>query len=117
MKYCLYKKISTLNIYVLIFIFISACSQNKIASLEDDLSINERKEVLLQKTILIKEMAKASIKLQKITWPILKRNKEQCLKTKSYSYGILYAYIKDLPSEDKQIFHDLYNSSIKKKIL
>ena len=45
---------------------------------------------------------------------ILKKNKEQCLKTKSYSYGVLYAYIKDLPSEDIQIFHDLYNSSIKK---
>ena len=114
MRYCLYKKIITLNFYVLILIVLSACSQNKISNLEDDLSINERKEILLQKSILIKEMAKASIKLQKITWPILKKNKEQCLKTKSYSYGVLYAYIKDVPSEDVQIFHDLYNSSIKK---
>jgi hypothetical protein len=114
MKYYLYKKISILNFYVLILILLSACAQNKISNLEDDLSINERKEVLLQKKILIEEMAKASIKLQKIAWPILKKNREQCLKTKAYSYGILYAYIKDLPSEDIQIFHDLYNSSIKK---
>ncbi|MDA9559001.1 M48 family metallopeptidase [Alphaproteobacteria bacterium] len=114
MKYSLYKKIRFLNFNVLILIIFSACSQNKISNLEDDISIDEREEILLQKTILIKEMAKASIKLQKITWPILKKNKAQCLKTKSYSYGVLYAYIKDLPSEDIQIFHDLYNSSIKK---
>jgi len=114
MKYYLYKKISALTFCLLVLILLIACSQNRISNLENDLRINERKEILLQKTILIKEMAKASVRLQKITWPILKKNQKKCLETKSYSYGILYASIDDLPSEDKQIFHNLYNSTIKK---
>ena len=115
MKPYLIKLINSLLLLLFISIFLMSCNQNKTYHLENNLSKNEKKEILLQKKILIEEMAKASIVLQKITWPILKRNKKECLKTKAYSYGILYAFINDLPSEDKQIFHDLYNSSIKRE--
>ena len=114
MNFYLYKEIGVIKLAFFLLIFFTSCSQNKLSNLDIDLSVNEQKEILLQKKILIKEMAQASIRLQRITWPILKKNKQQCLKTKSYSYGILYASIKDLPSEDKQIFHDLYNRSIKR---
>ena len=114
MNFYINKKIIIFKLSLFILIFLTSCSKNSLYELGNDLDLNEKKEILLQKKILIKEMAKASIRLQKITWPILKKNKKQCLQTKSYSYGVLYASIYDLPSEDKEIFHDLYNSSIEK---
>ncbi len=107
------------NIQFLVFsfalAFLSNCTTNSIKKIEYQINEKEKKEILLQKKILITEMASASVKLHKITWPILKNNYEKCKKTKSYSYGILFASIEDLPKEDHTIFFNLYNESVEKK--
>ena len=48
-------------------------------------------------------MAKASIRIHKITWPILLA-KQKCKDNKKKSYGSLFADVNDLPEEDKKIF-------------
>ena len=53
-------------------------------------------------------MVEASIKIHKITWPILLSNKEKCKNNKIHSYGSLFADIKDLPEEDHKIFLEQY---------
>ena len=106
------------KIYILIFItftlFIS-CTTNKNIGYDTEINKAEKKEILLQKKILITEMAKASIRIHKITWPILLANKEKCKKNKSKSYGSLFADINDLPEEDKNLFFTLFNNNIDNK--
>ena len=93
--------------YIFIFLTITllvSCSTNVNNSYNTELSIAEEKEILVQKKILINEMAKASIKIHKITWPILLANKQKCKDNKKKSYGSLFADVNDLPEEDKKIF-------------
>ena len=103
-----------------IFIFFSftlliSCSTNVNKSYDKGMSIAEKKEIFVQKKILINEMAKASIKVHKIAWPILLANKKKCKDNKKKSYGALFADVNDLPGEDKQIFLTLFNNSIDPK--
>ena len=92
--------------------FLVSCSANVNKSYNTEVSIAEEKEILVQKKILINEMAKASIKIHKITWPILLANKQKCKDNKKKSYGSLFADVNDLPKEDKKIFLTLFNSNI-----
>ena len=106
------------KIYIFIFVTLVlsvSCSTNKNIAYKDEISLAEEKEILVQKKILINEMAKASIKIHKITWPILLANKEKCKKNKNKSYGNLFADIHDLPEEDKEIFLTLFNNKIDPK--
>ena len=69
------------KIYIFIFFtftLLVSCSSNVNKSYNTEISIAEEKEILVQKKILINEMAKASIKIHKITWPILLANKQKC---------------------------------------
>ena len=95
------------KIYIFIFLkltFLVSCSTNVNKSYNTEISIAEEKEILVQKKILINEMAKASIKVHKITWPILLANKKKCKDNKTKSYGTLFADVDDLQVEDEQIF-------------
>ncbi len=68
------------KIYIFIFLkftFLVSCSTNVNKSYNTEISIAEEKKYLSKK-ILINEMAKASIKIHKITWPILLANKQKC---------------------------------------
>ena len=106
------------KIYIFIFLtftLLVSCSTNVNKSYEKEISLAEKKEILVQKKILINEMAKASIKIHKITWPILLANKKKCKNNKKKSYGTLFADVDDLPKEDKQIFLTLFNNSIDPK--
>ena len=47
-------------------------------------------------------MAKASIKIHKITWPILLANKQKCKIIKNLT--VVFADVNDLPEEDKKYF-------------
>ena len=99
----------------LIFTLLVSCSSNVNKSSNTEISIAEKKEILVQKKILINEMAKASIKIHKITWPILLANKQKCKDNRKKSYGSLFADVNDLPEEDKKIFLNLFNSNIDPK--
>ena len=69
------------KIYIFIFLtftLVVSCSNNINKSYNSEISIAEEKEILVQKKILINEMAKASIKIHKIAWPILLANKQKC---------------------------------------
>ena len=99
------------KIYIFIFLtftLLVSCSTNVNKSYDKEISIAEKKEILVQKKILINEMAKASIKIHEITWPILLANKKKCKNNKKKSYGTLFADVDDLPKEDKQIFLALF---------
>ena len=50
----------------LIFTLLVSCSSNVNKSYNTEISIAEKKEILVQKKILINEMAKAKIKIHKI---------------------------------------------------
>ena len=85
-----------------IFIFLAStlmvsCSSNVNKYYDTEIGIAEKKEILVQKKILINEMAKASIKVHKITWPILLANKQRCKDNKKKYYGSLFADVNDLP--------------------
>ena len=74
------------KIYIFIFLMFTllvSCSTKVNKSYNKEISLAEKKEILVQKKILINEMAKASIKVHKITWPILLANKEKCKNNKS----------------------------------
>ena len=106
------------KIYTFIFFtftLLVSCSTNVNKSYNKEISIAEEKEILVQKKILINEMAKASIKVHKITWPILLANKQKCKNNKKKSYGSLFADVNDLPKEDKKIFLTLFNNNIDSK--
>lgn len=106
------------KIYIFIILkytFLVSCSTNVNKSYNTEISIAEEKEILVQKKILINEMAKASIKIHKITWPILLANKQKCKDNRKKSYGSLFADVNDLPEEDKKIFLTLFNSNIDPK--
>ena len=106
------------KIYIFIFLtftLLVSCSTNVNKSYDKEISIAEKKEILVQKKILINEMAKASIMLHKISWPILLANQKKCKDNKKKSYGALLADVDDLPGEDKQIFLTLFNNSIDSK--
>ena len=78
------------KIYIFIFFtftLLISCSTNVNKSYNTEISIAEEKEIIVQKKILINEMAKASIKLHEITWPILLANKKKCKNNKKKSYG------------------------------
>ena len=106
------------KIYIFIFItlvLLVSCSTNKNIAYMNEIGIAEKKEIQVQKTILINEMAKASIKIHKITWPILLANKEKCKRNNKKSYGSLFADIQDLPAEDHKIFFTLFNKDVDPK--
>ena len=106
------------KIYIFIIfsiILLVSCSGNKNLAYKNSLNVDEEKEILVQKKILIQEMAKASIKIHKITWPILLANKEKCESNKNKSYGALFADINDLPKEDDKTFLTLFNNSVDPK--
>ena len=94
------------KIYIFIFLtftLLVSCSSNVNKSYDKEISLAEKKEILVQKKILIKEMAKASVKIHKITWPILLANKQKCKDNKKKSYGSLFADVDDLPEEVQHI--------------
>ncbi len=106
------------KIYIFIFLtfnLLVSCSTNVNKSYDKEIGMAEKKEILVQKKILIKEMAKASIKVHKISWPILLANKQKCKDNKKKSYGTLFADVNDLPEEDKTIFSTLFNNFIDPK--
>lgn len=105
------------NYIYILFILISvvSCSTNKNNDFEADITLAEEKEILIQKKILINEMALATKKLHKITWPILLKNKDKCKNNKNKSYGSLFADIEDLPEEDQNIFLSIFNKHINYK--
>ena len=106
------------KIYIFIFLtftLLVSCSTNVNKSYDEEISIAEKKEILVQKKILITEMARASIKIHKITWPILLANKQKCKNNKKKSYGTLFADVNDLPKEDKKIYLTLFNNNIDSK--
>ena len=73
------------KIYIFIFLIFTllvSCSSTVNKSYEKEISIAEKKEILVQKKILINEMAKASIRIHKISWPILLSNREKCKNNK-----------------------------------
>ena len=77
------------KIYIFIFLkftLLVSCSTNVNKSYNTEISIAEEKEILVQKRILINEMAKASIKIHKITWPILLANKQKCKEQTNGNY-------------------------------
>ena len=105
------------NYIYIFFLFISvvSCSTNKNNDFETDITLAEEEEILIQKKILINEMASATKRLHKITWPILFKNKDQCKNNKNKSYGSLFADIEDLPEEDQNIFFSIFNNQINSK--
>ena len=106
------------KIYIFIFftlVLLVSCTADKDIAYINEISLAEKKEILIQKKILINEMVEASIKIHKITWPILLSNKEKCKNNKIQSYGSLFADIKDLPEEDHKIFFTLFNSTVDTK--
>ena len=106
------------KIYIFIFLtftLLVSCSTNINKPFDKEISIAEKKEILVQKRILINEMARASIKVHKITWPILIANKQKCEDNKRKSYGTLFADVNDLPEEDKEIYITLFNNNIDPK--
>ncbi len=98
-----------------LFVLLVSCSANKNNGFETDITYAEEKEVLIQKKILVNEMALATEKLHKITWPILLRNKDKCKSNKNKAYGSLFANITDLPDEDQNIFLNIFNKNINSK--
>ena len=95
-----------------ILLIIGSCSKSnkvEISSIEK----LEKKERVLQKNILIKEMLKSSNRLQNIGWSILSKNADLCKKKSNYSFGITYVDILDLPKEDHVLYKSLFNKNIK----
>ncbi len=74
----------------------------------------EKKEIILQKKILIKEMAESSKILHDVSWPILKKNKEHCKRSESLSYGFIVASAEDIPSSEEFLFNEIFNKDIDK---
>ena len=103
------------TILTLTIFFTSSCSNKKTSYYKVDITNDEIIEMELQKKLLIHEMAISAIKLHKITWPILKKNKYKCIKNTTKSYGILYADANDIPEEDRKIYKNLYNKNISEK--
>tara|TARA_A100001011_G_C14306269_1_gene843309 strand:- start:638 stop:1672 length:1035 start_codon:yes stop_codon:yes gene_type:complete len=105
------------NYIYIFFLFLSivSCSNNKNSHFKNDITFAEEKEILIQKKILINEMASATKMLHKISWPILLKNKNKCKNNKNKSYGSLFADIEDLPKEDQNIFLSIFNKSINSK--
>ena len=113
-KIFILNNIQYLLLGIILQFLLVACSSKNTILLDEQFDEIEKKEILYQKKILIKEMSEASKKLHKITWPILKNNYAECKKNRSLSYGILFAAIDDLPLEDHKIYFELYNKTIKK---
>lgn len=103
-----------ISIILLLFLLIS-CSNKDITNIDFNMSQAEKEEMMLQKTLLINEMAQSSIKLHKITWPILIKNSAECKKNQNKSYGLLFADINDIPKEDIKIYKKLFNNNISKE--
>ncbi len=111
----LFKRKTTLNYFSIIFlIFIfKGCVSYKENGLYP-LNEQEKQEALLQKEILITEMANSSKKIHKIAWPILRNNSNICKKSFTYSYGMLFASPEDIPEKENFLFKALFNSKINK---
>ncbi len=105
-----------INIIFFVF-FLVSCNNNKYKDLDISLTLAEKKEMRVQKKILINEMAKASIKLHNITWPILIKNAEKCKKNKNKLYGLLFADMNDLAKEDADIYKELFNNNVNSSYL
>ena len=75
--------------------------------------VDEEEEIFFQKKILINEMISSSKILHKISWPILKKNKDICFGEGAYSFGVLYATKEDLPNIDSKYFGKILNNNIK----
>ena len=109
-----------MKIYILLFSFFSSllfssCTvKNKPNSIEfPEISLaDEKEEIFFQKKILINEMISSSKILHKISWPILKKNKDICFGEGAYSFGVLYATKEDLPNIDSKYFGKILNNNI-----
>ena len=100
---------------IIIILIVASCSKYNSNIVENIISDEEKKEILIQKKILINEMAKASQLLHQISWPILIKNNNRCLLNKNKLYGLVYAHISDIPKNDYQIFINIFNSKIEEK--
>ena len=103
------------KIYLTSIFFLSllvSCNGNKSNSIDIAINLAEKREIIIQKKILLSEMAQATTDLHNITWPILTKNKNKCKKNKNKSYGILFADIFDVPKQDMDIFLELFNKNI-----
>ncbi|MBJ56768.1 MAG: hypothetical protein CMP24_00840 [Rickettsiales bacterium] len=91
------------------------CSKNtvRIENVDSDL---EEQEAILQKKILIEQMADSAKILHNISWPVLKKNKEFCNTSNNFSFGFLFATAKDLAPKDFPLYKKIFNSNIKKSI-
>ena len=98
-----------------LFLSVVSCSATKNNHFQTDITFAEEEEILIQKKILINEMALATKRLHKISWPILIKNKNKCENNKNKSYGSLFADIEDLPEEDQNIFISIFNKHISSK--
>ena len=105
------------NYIYIFFLLVSlvSCSNNKNNHFQTDITFAEEKEILIQKKILINEMASATKRLHKISWPILLKNKDKCKNNKNKSYGSLFADIEDLPEQDQNLFFNIFNKHINSK--
>ena len=96
-----------------ILIFLLANCSNKFTSKNPITTLSEEKEIILQKKILIKEMADSTKILHNISWPILKNNKDLCKGSNYFSYGIIFATANDLPANDFFLYKELFNNNVK----
>ncbi len=102
-------------LFIITVIIISSCSKYNTNISDNSISNEEKKEILIQKKILINEMMKASQLLHQVSWPILIKNKKKCVLNNTKLYGLIYADINDVPEKDYKIFIDIFNSKIEKK--
>ncbi len=89
------KNIKLNIVFCLLLIALSSCSNknhNNIVDIESEL-----KEILLQKKIVVSEMANASRILHEVSWPIFLDNADSCYKSNVFSYGFIIALQSDLP--------------------
>ena len=90
-------------LFIITVIIISSCSKYNTNISDNSISNEEKKEILIQKKILINEMMKASQLLHQVSWPILIKNKKKCVLNNTKLYGLIYADIIDVQEKDYNI--------------
>ena len=108
-KYISITKIIKNNcLFFFLAIILLSCSKDNFNDLVE--SEIEKKEILLQKKIVISEMSNASIILHKVSWPILLHNTHICKKSKIFSYGFIIAMKNDLPKSSRDAYVAIYDN-------
>ena len=113
MIYINYKKYFSAFVVSFILIFLLANCSNKFISKDSITTLMEEKEIILQKKILIKEMADSTRILHNISWPILKKNKDLCKSSNYFSYGIIFATANDIAAKELFLYKELFNNNVK----